>query len=68
MSNEHEILINAVELASELASAELRRDWDDEIADLEVEEDGVISYTEVAQAVFNELYDLYYDQILKCKV
>jgi hypothetical protein len=66
--NEHEILINAVELASELASAELSRDWDYEIDDMEVEVDGVISYTENAQAVFNELYDLYYDQILKCKV
>lgn len=66
--NEHEILINAVELASELASAEMRRDWDDEICEMEVEVDGVISYTEEAQAVFNELYDIYYDIILKTKV
>jgi uncharacterized protein YajQ (UPF0234 family) len=66
--NEHEILINAVELASELASAELRRDWDYRDGEIEIEEDGETRYTEEAQDVFNELYDLYYDQILKCKV
>jgi hypothetical protein len=66
--NEHEIKINAVELASELASAELRRDWDYRDGELEVEEDGETRYTEEAQDVFNELYDLYYQLILNCKV
>lgn len=67
--NEHDILINAVELASELADAELRRDWDNELGvEIDEENDGEIRYTEIAQAVFNELYDDYYDKILKCKV
>jgi hypothetical protein len=66
--NEHEILINAVELASELASAELRRDWDYRDGEIDIEEDGETRYTEEAQDVFNELYDLYYEQILKAKV
>jgi hypothetical protein len=67
--NEHEILINAVELASELADAELRRDWDEEIGGaIDEEDEDETRYTEIAQAVFNELYDDYYDKILKCKV
>lgn len=68
MSNEHEVLINIVELASELADAKLRKDWDYRDGDIDVEEDGETRYTEYAQDVFNDLYDIFYNAILLTKV
>jgi len=68
MSNEHEVLINVVELASELADASLISNWSDSIQIFQDEEAEVLEYTEEAQDVFNELYDNFYNVILNCKV
>jgi hypothetical protein len=68
MSNEHEVLINVVELASELADASLISNWSDSIQIFQDEEAEVLEYTEEAQDIFNELYDNFYNVILNCKV
>jgi hypothetical protein len=59
--------INAVELASELASAHLERTWADRIVIWE-EFEGVQRYTEEAQDLFNEYYDDYYTLIESTKI
>jgi hypothetical protein len=59
--------INAVELASELASAHLEREWYDRIVIWE-EFEGVQRYTEDAQDLFNEYYDNYYTLIQSTKI
>lgn len=66
--NEHNVLINAVELASELASIELDEGWGDTIVIWNDEEDGVLNYTEEAQDIFNDLYDKYMSMIESTKV
>ena len=66
--NEHEVLINVVELASELADASLISNWSDSIQIFQDEEAEVLEYTEEAQDIFNELYDNFYTVILNCKV
>ena len=66
--NEHNVLINAVELASELASIELDEGWGDTIVIWNDEEDGVLTYTEEAQDIFNDLYDKYMSMIESTKV
>jgi hypothetical protein len=48
MNNQHEVLINAVELASELASADLESNFGDSM-NLYKEEDDGTTYTEQAQ-------------------
>jgi hypothetical protein len=65
--NTHEITINAVELASELASAHLERVHTDRIVIWELSEVGE-SYTEEAQDIFNDLYDEYYTLIQSTKI
>jgi hypothetical protein len=65
--NTHEITINAVELASELASAHLERVWTGRIVIWE-KVDGVQTYTEDAQDLFNEYYDDYYTLIESTKI
>lgn len=65
--NTHEITINAVELASELASAHLERQWHNRMVIWE-EYDGVQVYTEDAQDLFNEYYDNYYTLIESTKI
>ena len=65
--NTHEITINAVELASELASAHLERVHTDRIVIWE-EFEGVQTYTEEAQDIFNDLYDNYYTLIESTKI
>lgn len=65
--NTHEMTINAVELASELASAHLERVHTDRIVIWE-EVDGVEVYTEEAQDIFNDLYDEYYTLIQSTKI
>ena len=67
IENAHEITINAVELASELASAHLEREWYDRIAIWETSEEGE-KYTEDAQDLFNEYYDNYYTLIQSTKI
>ena len=65
--NKHEITINAVELASELASAHLERVHSGRIVIWEVSE-GEEKYTEEAQDIFNDLYDEYYTLIESTKL
>lgn len=65
--NEHEMTINAVELASELAAAHLERVHTDRIVIWE-ENEGVEVFTEEAQDIFNDLYDEYYTLIESTKI
>lgn len=65
--NEHEVLINVVELASELADNKLNDDWSESITIYKETENGDTYYTEEAQDIFNDLYDKYYQLILSCK-
>lgn len=67
IENAHEITINAVELASELASAHLERVHYDRIVIWETSEEGE-RYTEEAQDIFNDLYDKYYSLIQSTKI
>jgi hypothetical protein len=67
MNNQHEVLINAVELASELASADLESNFGDSM-NLYKEEDDETTYTEQAQDMFDELYDHYMSIIESTKV
>ena len=68
MKNEHEVLINVVELASELADASLIANWSESIQIFQDDQVEILEYTEEAQDIFNELYDNFYDVILNCKV
>jgi hypothetical protein len=61
------VTINIVELASELASFELEENWADTIVLWEEDEDET-RYTEVAQDVFNDLYNKYYSLIENYKI
>ena len=61
------VTINIVELASELASFELEENWGNTIVLWEEDEDET-RYTEVAQDVFNDLYDKYYSLIENYKL
>ena len=58
--------VNILELASELAHKELIEKWDYRDKEIEVEQDGVINYSEEAQDIFNRLYDEYYTIIEQC--
>ena len=57
MKNEHEVLINVVELASELADASLIANWSESIQIFQDDQAEILEYTEEAQDIFNELYD-----------
>lgn len=69
------VLVNIVELASELAENQTMIEmFDNDSLDEEEEEqmyvshsDGTTSFTDEAQAIFNPLYDYYYNLILKCQ-
>jgi type II secretory pathway component PulL len=65
--NTHEITINVVELASQLASAHLERVHYNLIQIWEESEEGE-RYTEKAQCIFNDLYDEYYALIESTKI
>lgn len=65
--NEHDVLINVVELASELAHSTMKNNWDYRDGEIYIEEDGEVRYTETAQDIFNELYDTIYDSVIACK-
>lgn len=61
------ITINKLELASELANIKLEREWRDSIKIYVDEEEGITTYTEEAQDLFNEYYDEYLSLIESCK-
>jgi hypothetical protein len=65
--NTHEMTINAVELASELAAAQLERVYANQLIIWE-EVDEIQTYTEDAQYIFNDLYDEYYTLIESTKI
>lgn len=60
------VTINILELASELAEAELFDNWSDSIK-IYNEDDDETKYTDEAQDVFNDLYDKYYSVIERFK-
>lgn len=61
------ITINKIELASELASMKLEREWRDRIQIYVDEQAGITTYTESAQDIFNDYYDEYLSLIESCK-
>jgi hypothetical protein len=73
--NNSMVLINIVELASELAENQTKiemfnndsLDEDEEMQMYVTHSDGTTSFTEDAQDIFNNLYDYYYNVILKCQ-
>lgn len=70
MRNEHEITINKLELASELADKKLADMIEDKIYvynEIYVEDDDEITYTEKGQDEFNAWYDFYLNLIESCK-
>ncbi len=68
IENAHEITINAVELASELAHKKLIDNWSESIKIFKDDESDVMTYTEDAQDLFNEYYDDYYTLIESTKI
>lgn len=64
----HDILVNAVELASELAESEMVKHYSDELAIYTDGDDDCIVYTDEAQDLFDILYDKYYSIIEKSKI
>jgi hypothetical protein len=61
------ITINKLELASELANMKLEREWRDRIQIYVDEQEGITTYTESAQDIFNDYYDEYLSLIESCK-
>lgn len=60
------VVINPIEIASELASEDIKESFTELDLSYEVEdEDGNITYTDAAQTVFNELFDKYINSIVK---
>jgi len=60
--------INEIELASELASIELEKEWRESIQIWDDETAAIQSYTDEAQDIFNELYDKYLTMIKSTEV
>ena len=67
MNNQHEVTINAVELASILAEEELNDNHGDYMQ-IYVDDDEDTTYTDQAQKMFDELYDYYMELINGTKV
>ena len=70
MINEHEITINKLELASELANTKLVNMVEEGIYcknDIYEESESEMTYTEIGQDLFNEWYDHYLNLIESCK-
>ena len=67
MNNQHEVTINAVELACILAEEELNDNHGDYMQ-IYVDDDEDTTYTDEAQKMFDELYDYYMELINGTKV
>jgi hypothetical protein len=63
-----ELTINTIELASELADMELRKNWDYRLGEIDIDREFEVCYTDEAQDVFDELYDKYLGMIENCSV
>lgn len=70
-----EIKINIVEVASELAEQRMYiffqkagYTFDEFIDKISILEDGILVYKEEYQEEFNDLYDFYYNEIIKWKI
>ena len=61
------IRINILEVASELAYRDLRKNWDYRDGEIDEDFEDEILYTEEAQDKFNDLYDKYYDLLWSLK-
>lgn len=61
------VTINALELASELAHERLIDNWSKSIKIYVDEDESITTYTEEAQDIFNEYYDMYINLIESCK-
>jgi hypothetical protein len=61
------ITINLLELASELAHKRLIENWKESIEIYQDESAIITNYTEKAQDIFNDYYDMYIDLINSCK-
>lgn len=57
------VLINRLELASELAYIKLLDNWTNKIKIFEDENASITNYTDEAQDIFNEYYEFYEDLI-----
>lgn len=62
------IIINGLELASELAHQKLVNNWEQSIRIYVDETDAVTTYTDEAQDIFNDYYDYYLGLIEQCKL
>jgi hypothetical protein len=67
MNNQHEVTINAVELASILAEEELNDNHADYMQ-IYVDDEEDTTYTDQAKKMFDELYDYYMELINGTKV
>ena len=67
MKNQHEVTINAVELASILAEEELNDNHGDYMQ-IYVDDEEDTTYTDQAQKMFDELYDYYMEMINGTKI
>jgi hypothetical protein len=70
MINEHEITINKLDLASELAETKLNDMVEQGINtynEIYEESEAEVVYTEIGQDLFNEWYDHYLNLIENCK-
>jgi len=63
-----ELTINTIELASDLADMELRKNWDYRLGEIDIEREFDVCYTDEAQEVFDELYDKYLGMIESCAI
>jgi hypothetical protein len=62
------LIINSLELASELAHQKLINEWSESIKIYVDEEAEELNYSNEAQDIFNGFYDDYLTLIVKCKV
>lgn len=61
------VVIDVLELASELAHIELVENWSESIKIFDDENATVTHYTDEAQDIFNDLYDKYFHLIESLK-
>jgi hypothetical protein len=63
-----ELTINTIELASELAGMELRKNWDYRLGEIDIDKEFEVCYTDEAQEIFDEHFDKYLALIENCSI